>query len=620
MNDITTSANQYHQLEYGDSVLPLHTSKQDASSAPSARADDHKQKNQPHDFTNVKLMIISDDPINAEVMRDYLITSGYQSILVAHDATTAFDTIFQESPDAILYENSELTEQSFDLLKKINDNTKTRLIPLLLLTVTTTPSVKLKALELGVVDIIAKPASANELSLRLRNILSIKTYHDQIANFDPLTKLPNKEAFIGYVDRSLKYAKRYNTTGAILEIGLSRFKHINDAYGITVADQLLRSITERIKKTLLHSDITAKVNDLGIDATICRTGDDVFSLLLPTITKTDDAAIISLILYEQIAKPHHIDRQEIYISCNIGIALLPNDGETKDIILHSAISALHQAKDNHRANYSFFSKEHNSQTTYRLTMENDMRKALAADQFEMYYQPKVSLASQEVVGAEALIRWQHPELGFVSPEEFIPIAEESDLILDVGDWTINAVVEQISTWKASGLTPPRIALNVSSLQLKNAHVLNKIEAALNHANIDASWLTVELTETAVMDNIQEMVATLNAIKALGAKISIDDFGTGYSSQMQLKQLPLDELKIDRMFTIDIGRDKNSEAIILATIAMAHNLGFHVVAEGVETQMQLDFLLEHGCNDYQGYLFSPAISTKEFSALIEGHST
>lgn len=565
--------------------------------------------------TEAKLMIVSDDSINAEVMRDYLMTFGYRNILLTDEISGAFDIIFQESPDAILYDNSILTASDFSVLEQIRHNSKTRLIPLLVLTNEADQSVKLKALELGVVEVIIKPASANELSLRLRNILSIKTYHDLIANFDGVTKLPNRETFAGDVDRSLKYAQRYKTIGAVLQIGLTRFQKINDAYGVSVGDQVLKTVALRIKEALRQTDVISRIHDLGIETTTSRSSNDEFSLLLPTIAKTDDAAIVSLRLHENITKPYLINGQELYLDCNVGIAIFPDDGDSKDLMLHSASAALHQAKENSQANYIFFSKELNTLSTYRITMENNLRKALELNQFEMYYQPKISLATKKIVGAEALIRWRHPTLGFISPEEFIPIAEESGNILALGRWIINTVTQQIGDWKSDSLTVPRVALNVSGHQLKHFDLLSEVESALNKANIDANQITIEITETSVLDNTQEVVSALNALKALGAKISIDDFGTGYSSLMQLKQLPLDEIKIDRTFTMDIGLEKNSEAIILATLAMAHNLNFNVVAEGVETEEQFNFLLNHGCNEYQGYLFSPAVSAKEFGALI-----
>ena len=603
-----------YQLKMMNEIMPWSAASSEETNNNHA-ADKTKPQQQVHGANDAKLMILSDDPINAEVMRDYLTTFGYHHIILTHDISKAFDTIFQESPDAVLYENSHLTPQAFHMLEQIRNNKKTRLVPLLILTAEADQDTKLKALELGVVDIIIKPASANELYLRLRNILTIKTYHDQIAHFDGLTKLPNRESFLHHVDRSLKYAARYKTIGAILQIGLNRFKHINEVYGISIADQLLRIVAERVKVGLNHTDIISRLDELDINTTISRAGDDEFLLLLPIIPKADDAAIVSLRLHEEIVKPYVIEGQEIYITANIGIAIFPDDGNNKDMILHSSSVALNQARKSHNTNHLFFSKELNTLSAYRLTMENNLRKALELNQFEMYYQPKISLASKQVIGAEALIRWRHPEYGFISPEEFIPIAEESDNILALGSWIIKTVTQQISSWKANKLVVPRIALNISSHQLKSARLLTEIKTALKHANIDASYLTIELTETAVMDNIQEIVSMLNQLKSLGAKISIDDFGTGYSSLMQLKQLPLDELKIDRTFTMDIGRDKNSEAIILATLAMAQNLGFNVVAEGVETKAQFNFLHKHGCNEYQGYLFSSAISAEEFGVLI-----
>ncbi|MFT7228670.1 MAG: diguanylate cyclase (GGDEF)-like protein [Methylophilaceae bacterium] len=602
-----------HDFKTVHEDVSWNASKKETKAPTHAEKPDNQESAQT--LTEAKLMIVSDDSINAEVMRDYLITFGYRNIILTDEILGAFDIIFQEGPDAVLYDNTILTASDFSVLEQIRNNSKTRLIPLLILTNEADQSVKLKALELGVVEVIIKPAFANELSLRLRNILSIKTYHDLIANFDGVTKLPNRETFAVDVDLSLKYAQRYKTIGAVLQIGLTRFQKINAAYGISVGDQVLKTVALRIKEALRQTDVISRIHDLGIETTISRSSNDEFSLLLPTIEKVDDAAIVSLRLHENITKPYLINGQELHLDCNVGIAIFPDDGDRKDLVLHNASGALDQAKENSQANYIFFSKELNTLSTYRITMENNLRKALDLKQFEMYYQPKISLATKKIVGAEALIRWRHPTLGFISPEEFIPIAEESGNILALGRWIINTVTQQIRDWQSDSLTVPRVALNVSGLQLKHFDLLSEVESALNKANINANQITIEITETSVLDNTQEIVSALNALKALGAKVSIDDFGTGYSSLIQLKQLPLDEIKIDRTFIMDVGLEKNSEAIILATLAMAHSLNFNVVAEGVETEEQFNFLLNHGCNEYQGYLFSPAVSAKEFGALV-----
>lgn len=573
-----------------------------------------KEINMPDSYTNTisdaKIMVISDEVVNAEVIRDFLTEHGYPNIVITNEVEDAFEMAFEERPDAILYENIALTDAAISFLERIRKNPKTRLVPLLILTAEADEKSKLKALELGVVDVIIKPASANELALRLRNILSVKTYHDQVANFDNLTKLPNRETFINRVDHAIKYSNRYKTIGAVLQLGFNQF-----AYGISVGNQLLKTVAERINNVVRESDIVSRIDEQEVEVTISRLGENGFTILLPIISKPDDAALVSQRLYEQISAPYKIDDRELFLKCDIGISTFPEDGQDKDLILNAASIAANKAMSDSTVNFAFHSKELNARSTNRLKIENSLPKAILENQFKMHYQPKVCLKTNEVIGAEALIRWTHPELGAVNPQEFIEIAEQSDNIFALGRWVVRDVINQIKQWRAQGLNTPRVAFNLSSLQFKDERLLPEIEGALNAAGIDGSAITIEMTETAVKDNIEQVIVILRKLQALGVKISIDDFGTGYSSLAQLKQLPLDELKIDRVFTMDIGSEKSTEAIISSIISMAHNLGLSVIAEGVETKQQHDYLLDHQCDEYQGYLFSKAVTAEEFGTII-----
>ncbi len=571
------------------------------------------------DYKNItssaKIIIISDDAINAEVIESFLTEYGFNNFIFISDINNAYEAIVQNHPDAILYDNNELLPETFSSLEQIMNNTKSRLVPLMILTADCSMHSKLKLLEMGVIDIIEKPVPSNELSLRLRNILSVKTLQDHIANYDALTNLPKRETLLSRLERGIKYAQRYKTIGAVLYIGLNRVNSIYDTLGITVGDQLLKEVAKRIQNMVRDNDIISRVDEFDIETTISRSNENGFLILLPIIRKASDAAIVSLRILEKINAIYTIEDNDFYIECNAGISIFPDDGYHKEPIIHAASIALNKAKSDSNTNYIYYSKELNDLSSYRVTMENNIRKALDKNQFEIYYQPKLSIKTNEIIGAEALIRWPHPELGFISPDDFIPIAEESNDIYEIGSWIIETVIQQIKSWKQSGLIVPRIAINISSYQFKNNKLLTCIEEALSLAGVNGSGLTIELTETAYKEDVEEIARILSQLKELGAKISIDDFGTGYSSLIHLKQLPLDEIKIDRLFTMDINQSMNTEAIILGIIAMAHELGLKVVAEGVENEQQLDFLLQNNCDYYQGYIYSPAINANKFGTLL-----
>ncbi len=566
-------------------------------------------------LTHAKVMVVSDDMLNAEVMSSFLKQFGYSNIISSNQISEVFDLIFNERPDVILYENTMLDKADFELLKKVRNNKTTRQIPIVILTAFAEQDAKLQALELGVIDVLIKPATSNELVLRLRNILEVKSYHEHIASHDLITNLPNRDALLTRLEWSLKYSKRYNTTGAILQLGLDQFNKVNDVFGPMSGDLLLKLVATRVNNVLRESDIISRVEDKNAELIASRASGDEFSILLPVISKAKDAAIVARKLQDQMVEPFQINGKEIHTNCNIGISVFPDDGSSKEVILHGAIVALRQAKRDELNRYAFYSKELNDESIYKSSITNGLRKALKEDQFSLFYQPKIDLGTEKLVGAEALIRWQHPTLGNISPADFIPLAEESGDILAIGEWVINHACKQISKWQSAGVHVPRIAINISAHQFKNSHLFEKIKNALVNENVAANQIDIELTESALMSNVNECVETLKALKEIGVKISIDDFGTGYSSLSHLKQLPLDELKIDRSFVMDIGTGDNSEAIVLAIISMAHSLGLSVVAEGVETEEQLKFLHKHKCNVYQGHLFSPAVSTDDFSLIL-----
>jgi EAL domain-containing protein (putative c-di-GMP-specific phosphodiesterase class I) len=336
-------------------------------------------------------------------------------------------------------------------------------------------------------------------------------------------------------------------------------------------------------------------------------------------SKGADAGTVAQRILDIVAAPFNIGGHELFVTCCIGIALYPADGTARDPILKAAAVSMRHAKRERRDSYRYFSKELNAQSLDRLSLETELRRAIERGELELFYQPKVDLKSNRLVGAEALVRWRHPQRGMVSPGDFIPLAEETGLIIPLGQWVLNTACQQVRTWEAAGRQPPRVSVNVSSHQFRQRTLARDVQAALSGSGIAARHLCLELTESAIMEHAQDNVRTLMALKDSGVSLSIDDFGTGYSSLSYLKRFPIDEIKIDRSFVSGVERDKDNAAIVTAVIAMAHSLGLRVVAEGVETPLELAYLLQQGCDECQGFLYSRPLPAADFGALLMAQS-
>jgi diguanylate cyclase (GGDEF)-like protein len=483
-------------------------------------------------------------------------------------------------------------------------------VPTIVLTSSTDAATKLKALELGATDFLAKPVDASELVLRLRNTLAAKAYRDRLANYDLLTGLPNRQTFMDRLAWSIRHATRYSQTGAVLQLGLDEFKRVNEALGPAVGDSMLQGVAQRLEQTLRATDTVGKLEQEGQRPSLSRLSGDEFTLLLPGVRSTEDVAFVAERVLRAVAAPFQLAGHELSITCSIGIAMFPNDGREADSVVQNAGAAMHHAKESGRNTVRYYSSELNARALQKLSLANELRKAIERDELTLYYQPKVDIRRNAVVGAEALVRWQHPERGLVPPGEFVPIAEENGLIVPLSEWVIRAACRQIRTWQSLGHEVPRISVNVSSHQFQRTHLAEVIGAILEETGATARYLCVELTEGVIMDNAQANLEMLRELKDKGIKLSVDDFGTGYSSLSYLHKFPLDELKIDRSFVLQI-----TEAgcpVTSAIIAMGRSLGLRVVAEGVETQAQLAFLKAEGCDEYQGYLKSEPLPADEFT--------
>jgi PAS domain S-box-containing protein len=452
----------------------------------------------------------------------------------------------------------------------------------------------------------------------VRDITSLKLNEEKIrrlAYFDTLTGMPNRLHFIERVDHELLRARRENRRLALLFLDLDGFKRINDTLGHSEGDFLLQSVAERLKEKVRAGDIVVRPGRDEFSMHFARLGGDEFTIVLPDI---EDVAMVSLIAQRVLSVlnvPFQIGGKAITITASIGIAIFPEDGGDAAALLKHADTAMYHAKDEGRNNWQMYSKNLTSKAMARLSMENDLRRGLERDEFHLVYQPQVHARNGRIVGMEALIRWQHPERGLVSPVEFIPIAEECGLIIPIGKWVIGAACQQVHAWQRAGMTTPRIAVNLSARQLRAPEFIASVFAILAETGINADLLELELTESILMDPDAHRIDALHSLRALGVHFSIDDFGTGYSSMAYVKRFPIGMLKIDRSFVRGLPHSVNDVGIITAILAMARSLKLDVIAEGVETSEQHAFLKKARCPKLQGFLFSRPLSPEAMGGLL-----
>ena len=429
-----------------------------------------------------------------------------------------------------------------------------------------------------------------------------------------LTGLPNRKAFYERLEENLNQ-ERYKrcgerrTTGtlrkwALLFLDLDRFKYVNDTLGHDVGDELLKSVASRLRSCLRKND------------RIFRLGGDEFTVLVNELPNSIEVVKVVNKILKAIAQPFHILTHELYVTVSIGISLYPDDGEKVEVLVKNADMAMYAAKEEGEA-YHFFTEEMNRKGQERMQLESGLRQAILRDQFILYYQPLVENA-KGIVGMEALIRWQHPEWGMIPPDQFIPLAEETKAIILIGEWVLHTACRQLKTWHDSGYEKLYMSVNVSTRQFRDPNFLHLVEQVLESSSIDPDRLKLEITESSIMDNPEEAILKMNALRAKGVHFSIDDFGTGYSSLSQLKHFPIDSLKIDRSFVSDSIKNRDDQEIIKAILSMAHNLHIETIAEGVETEEQRDFLSREGCQMMQGYYFSRPLAVLEFEEELKKH--
>ncbi len=430
--------------------------------------------------------------------------------------------------------------------------------------------------------------------------IRFQAYHDL------LTSLPNRSLLKDRLNQAISQARRNDHKVAVMFLDLDRFKVVNDTLGHMIGDELLRSVGQRLQSCLRDCD------------TLARIGGDEFTILLPEVHDHSSATEVAKKIIRNLKKPFIVEGHECFISTSIGIAHYPDDGSNMETLIKNADMAMYSIKGEGKDGYHFYDKNMQEEFSAHMNLENDMRRALNNDQFVLYFQPQIDINQKKIVAFEALIRWQHPEKGFILPSEFISLAEETGIIQPIGSWVISQCIQQLAEWKKRGIYNTRIAVNLSACQLKQDNLIETIQTQLAAHGLDGSQLEIEITENVIMKDIENGIRVLNQLHNMGIKIAIDDFGTGYSSLLYLKKLPIDTLKIDKSFIRDIHLDEDL-SIIKAIITMAEGLGIDVISEGVETMAQLQQLVHLNCFNVQGFLFSRPLPAAEAIKLFDNSS-
>ena len=425
----------------------------------------------------------------------------------------------------------------------------------------------------------------------------------EMTTHDALTGLPNRHLLQDRIEHALVHDTRSQKQMAVLFIDLDHFKTINDTLGHDIGDLLLQAVAERLLTCVRSED------------TVARQGGDEFIVVLNSIAESLDAAKVAQKILDALMRPYYIHKNELHICGSIGIAVFPEDGANAETLLKNGDAAMYHAKENGRNNYQFFTDELNKSAHERHTLSLDLRYALERNELVLFYQPIMDMPGHQLHSVEALLRWRHPEHKLIAPDKFIGLAEETGLIIPIGAWVLKTVCEQIKTWQAQGYPIPKVAINLSARQFRDKELINNIARILHETGVAAHYITLEITESMLIDNIEKVVETLNQLNTMGIRISIDDFGTGYSSLSYLKRFPIHTLKIDRTFVRDIVTDRNDHTIVATIIAMAHSLGMDVIAEGIETEEQLDLLIAQQCDHYQGYYFSRPVAALEIEPML-----
>jgi diguanylate cyclase (GGDEF)-like protein len=556
----------------------------------------------------VNLLFVEDSAEDVQLALRALRRDGVEALWRQVDSETAMKVALSEArPDAIL---SDFSMPGFDgleallLAREIVPH-----IPFIFLSGTIGEERAIAAIRMGATDYVLK-SSMRRLGTAVKRALSETeergAYEARIrylANHDALSDLPNRSLLADRTAQAIAHARRTGRTCGLIVLNIDRFKLVNEGFGQAAGDALLKLLAERLRATVGEGDTPA------------RLGADSFAVLAADLLRPDDTMTMVRKIQEAVSLPFALDGRELHVSLSLGASTFPRDGEDLEVLLPNADAAMQRVKTAGGNGFQYYAAAMTRDATERVELENALRVAPERGELALHYQPQVEIASGHISGLEALMRWHHPERGPISPAQFIPIAEESDLIQSLGEWALFTACRQLFEWDASGHPAPRVAVNVSARQFRSPGFVEMVARALRERRIYPPRLELELTEGVLIDNREEAVAVLGRLKTLGVQIAVDDFGTGYSSLSYLSGLPIDCLKIDRSFVVQTTKGGRDAAISQSIISLGHSLHLRVVAEGVETPEQLEFLRRHGCNEYQGYLFSRPCAVDAVTGLL-----
>ncbi|MFK5970827.1 MAG: EAL domain-containing protein [Candidatus Marithrix sp.] len=563
------------------------------------------------------ILIVDDELVSRYTVEVLLSTEGYK-LEFAKNGEEGLKKAIELSPDLMLLDVMMPGMDGFEVCQRLRADHRLAELPVVMVTALDDRESRLRGIESGADDFMSKPYDRAELRARIRTITRLNRYRRLVeteeklaylANYDTLTGLPNRSLLLERLTQAINSAKRTRQNVAVLAMDLDSFQIINDSLGHETGDNMLKKIGQRL---------TNIVEKLG--ATVSRIGGDEFVVMFETNNIVKDVSEMARCLLDNISNQIVLDSHEIVVTSSMGISIYPADGKDGKILLKNADTALSRAKADGKNTYQFFTTRMNEVALERLILENQLRKVLSQNELRVYYQPQVEANSGKIIGTEALIRWQHPELGLVSPTKFIPVAEEMGLIIPIGEWVLRTACKQNKIWQQAGFPLLRISVNMSSRQFQSDNLLQMIKKALIDSELDPIYLELELTESVLMaketEEINNIILLLTELRSIGIKIAIDDFGTGYSSLSYLKRFPVNSLKIDRSFVKDIPIDNDDAAITKAIIALAHSLRLYVIAEGVETLEQLEFLQNQQCEIIQGYYFSMPLCAEDMTKMLE----
>lgn len=561
------------------------------------------------------IMMVDDEITTMEVMQAYLEDAGYQHFVLLEESSRALVELEAHRPDILLLDLVMPEVTGFEILQQVRAHAQLKHLPVIILTSSSDAETKLQALDQGATDFLAKPVDSSELLLRVRNTLAAKAYQNQLAYYDALTKLPNRNLFLDRLGWFLQRAEHYKENLVLLHITLNQFKRVSNTFGPRIADHIITQIAERMNFCIRRSDALGfGKSDAHEFDSLFRVDGEEFSLLCPSITQTEHATKLATRILQIMEHPFSAESTEVYIRPSIGIARYPADAADATTLIQCAVGASAQANADEKGGIHFYSSDFNARSFQCLQMEADLRHAIEEEQLSLFYQPKVDIKSGRIIGVEALVRWPKPDGTVIFPDQFIPLAEETGLIIPLGEWVMKEACAQLLRWQTQGHWI-QVAVNVSAKQFRGGHLLQCVDEIATSRGVDPQYLTLELTESLLMEHAEQAIETLHQLRKFGFKISMDDFGTGYSSLSYLKRFPLHELKIDRSFLKEITRNREDKALISAVIFLAHEFGLQVVAEGVEEQDQLSILADLKCDVYQGYYFSRPVKAEDLTPMF-----